>query len=259
MEFGTLTSKIATAAALSVILLAGVTPASAADAEQPPAQDWKFSGPFGRFDIPAIQRGLQVYLQVCSACHSLNQLAYRNLSEIGFNKEEIKAIAASHEVTDGPNDQGEMYQRPARPADKFVPPFPNAQAARVANNGALPPDLSLIAKATPAGPDFIYAILTGFAEAPADVKLAEGMNYNPYFPGKQIAMPPPLYEDSVEYADGTKATVQQMAWDVSNFLQWAAEPKMQERKTLGWKVVLFLLVLSAILYATKRKVWSKLH
>jgi len=260
MELRKLTGTIAAVAVvLGVALLADITPGRASEGAVPHAQDWKFNGPFGRFDVPAIRRGLEVYLGVCSACHSLNLLTYRHLGDLGFSEDEIKAIAANHEVTDGPNDQGEMYQRPARPYDKFVPPFPNKQAARAANNGALPPDLSLLAKANPAGPDYIYAILTGFEEAPADITLGEGMNYNPYFAGTQIAMSPPLFEDSVEYSDGTKATVEQMAWDVANFLQWAAEPEMQKRKTLGWKVVLFLLVLSAILYATKRKVWSDQH
>jgi ubiquinol-cytochrome c reductase cytochrome c1 subunit len=153
-----------------------------------------------------------------------------------------------------------MYQRPARPSDKFVLAFPNENTARVANNGAFPPDLSLTVKAHPGGADYVYAVLTGFEdEAPEGVEIGDGMNYNPYFSGGQIAMALPLFEDGVEYTDGTKATVEQMAWDVTNFMQWAAEPEMEDRKRIGWKVVLFLLALSALLYATKRKIWSDLH
>jgi ubiquinol-cytochrome c reductase cytochrome c1 subunit len=248
------------AAVAGLAVLGGTTMALAAgDAERPEAQDWQFSGPFGSFDIAAIQRGLQVYLEVCSACHSLNQVAYRNLIEVGFNADEIKAIAEQYEVTDGPDDNGDMFQRAARPSDTFVAPFANANAARASNNGALPTDLSLLAKAHPRGANYIFAILTGYKDPPDDVELGDGMDYNPFFSGTQIAMAEPLFEDAVEYSDGTQATVEQMAWDVSNFLQWAAEPEMEQRKRIGWKVVLFLLVLSAILYATKRKVWTNLH
>ena len=250
----------AIAAVAGVALLGGTSnPLAAAEAEHPEAQDWQFTGPFGKFDVASIQRGLQVYLEVCSACHSLNQVAYRNLFDLGFNADEVEAIAAQYEVTDGPDDDGEMFQREARPSDRFVAPFANEKVARAANNGAFPPDLSLMAKANPAGPDYIYAILAGFEEPPGDVELGDGLSYNPYFSGKQIAMAPPLFEDGVEYTDGTAATVEQMARDVTNFLQWAAEPEMEQRKRIGWKVVLFLLVLSAILYATKRKVWTDLH
>ena len=256
--------KISNAAAVAAVaglaVLSGTTLAVAAgDAERPEPQDWEFSGPFGKFDVASIQRGLQVYLEVCSSCHSLNQVAYRNLIEVGFNADEVKAIAADYEVTDGPNEEGEMFQRAALPSDGFVSPFANEQAARAANNGAMPTDLSLLAKAHPKGPDYIYAVLTGYQDPPAKFELGEGLSYNPFFSGKQIAMVAPLFEDGVEYTDGTTATVEQMAWDVSNFLQWAAEPEMEQRKRIGWKVVLFLLVLSGILYATKRKVWSSLH
>ena len=250
----------AIAAVAGVALLGGTSnPLAAAEAEHPEAQDWQFTGPFGKFDVASIQRGLQVYLEVCSSCHGLHQVAYRNLFDLGFNADEVEAIAAQYEVTDGPDDDGEMFQREARPSDRFVAPFANEKAARAANNGAFPPDLSLMAKANPAGPDYIYAILAGFEEPPGDVELGDGLSYNPYFSGKQIAMAPPLFEDGVEYTDGTAATVEQMARDVTNFLQWTAEPEMDQRKRIRWKVVLFLLVLSAILYAAKRKTWSKLH
>ncbi|MCZ6846358.1 MAG: cytochrome c1 [Alphaproteobacteria bacterium] len=261
MDIGKRLSRAAAIAVVTGLALLGgtTTDVGASETEHPEAQDWKFTGPFGKFDIAAIQRGLQVYLEVCSACHSLNQIAYRNLLDLGFNADEVKAIAAEYEVTDGPDDNGDMFERPARPSDKFVLPFANEKAARASNNGAFPTDLSLLAKAHPAGPDYIFAVLTGFDDPPDDVELGDGMNYNPYFSGKQIAMAQPLFEDSVEYSDGTKATVENMARDVANFLHWTAEPEMEDRKRIGWKVVLFLLVLSALLYATKRKVWSSVH
>ena len=262
MDIGNKLSRAAAIAAVAgLALLAGTTTAvEASESERPESQDWQFEGIFGTFDMASIQRGLQIYLEVCSACHSLRQVAYRNLMDLGFNEDEVKAIAENYEVTDGPDGNGDMFQRPARPSDKFVLAFPNENAARAANNGAFPTDLSLLAKANPAGPDYIYAILTGFGEeAPEKVEIAEGMEYNPYFSGQQIAMAPPLFADGVEYSDGKEATVEQMAWDVTNFLQWTAEPEMADRKRIGWKVVLFLLVMSALLYATKRKVWSSLH
>jgi len=261
MDIGKKLSYVAAVAAVAGFALWGgtATDVAASESERPEAQDWQFEGPFGSFDVAAIQRGLQVYLEVCSACHSLGQVAYRNLADLGFNADEVKAIAAEYEVTDGPDDNGDMFQRPARPSDRFVLAFPNEKAARAANNGAFPTDLSLLAKAHPAGPNYIFALLTGFEDPPEKVKLGEGMNYNPYFSGQQIAMAPPLFEDGVEYSDGTKATVEQMAWDVANFLQWTAEPEMEDRKRIGWKVVLFLLVLSSMLYAVKRKIWSSQH
>lgn len=236
-----------------------VTSSIAAELAQPPDRDWSFDGVFGTFDRPALQRGFQVYTEGCAGCHSLRLVAYRNLAEIGFDVARIKKIAAEAEVTDGPNAEGEMYQRPARPSDRFVSPFPNANAARAANNGALPPDLSLITKARTGGADYLHALLTGYGDAPKDVQMAEGMSYNPYFPGSAIAMPPPLSADQIEYADKTKATVSQMAEDVAAFLTWAAEPELEERKSLGIKVLLFLLILTGMLYALKRKIWAKLH
>jgi cytochrome c1 len=187
-------------------------------------------------------------------------LYYRNLEALGYGEKAIQAIAAEHEVTDGPDEEGEMFERPARPSDRFVAPFPNPEAARAANNGALPPDLSLMTKARAGGPDYLFALLTGYEEEPPEgVEFVEGMYYNPYFPGRQIAMPPPLFDDAVEYADGTPATVEQMARDVVTFLSWAAEPEMEERKRLGIKVILFLVVLTGLFYAVKRKVWSDVH
>jgi ubiquinol-cytochrome c reductase cytochrome c1 subunit len=248
--------KLLLAAALG--LGAGV--AQAAD-EMPPVahQQWSFNGIFGTFDRAAQQRGYQVYKEVCATCHSLNLLAYRDLAEIGLTAAEIKAVAAEAQVTDGPNDQGEMFQRPGKPSDRFKAPFANEQAARVANNGALPPDLSLIVKARKGGPDYIYAILTGFTDPPAGFKLTEGMNYNAAFPDHQIAMPPPLSEGIVTYSDGTQATTPQMAHDVVTFLAWAANPELDTRHRLGVKTILFLIVLTGLFYAVKRKVWADVH
>ncbi|HLI13047.1 MAG TPA: cytochrome c1 [Alphaproteobacteria bacterium] len=242
---------------------AGLASAGAAQAQEPPQVikhlDWSFYGIFGTFDRAAAQRGFQVYKDICSNCHSLNLLAYRNLEEIGLTEAQVKAVAASVQVTDGPNDQGEMYQRPGKPSDHFKPPFPNEQAARAANNGALPPDLSLIIKARAGGPDYVYSILTGFTEPPAGFKLNPGMNYNLAFPGHQIAMPPPLSDGAVTYADGTKATVPQMAHDVVTFLSWAANPELEMRHRVGVKVIVFLVLLAGLLYAVKRKVWAEVH
>jgi ubiquinol-cytochrome c reductase cytochrome c1 subunit len=245
-------------AAVALALATGA--ASAAEGPKLVAQDWSFDGIFGTYDRAALRRGLQVHQEVCASCHGLKLVAYRNLGAVGFSADEIKAIAGEFEVTDGPNDDGDMFTRPARPADRFASPFENVQAARASNNGALPPDLSLITKARKGGGDYIYALLSGYAEEPpADFELADGMYYNKVFPGHQIAMNPPLGDDAVEYTDGTKATTAQMAKDVTTFLVWAAEPEMEERKRLGIKVMLFLIVLTGLLYALKRKIWSDLH
>ena len=248
----------AVALALSAPLAATWT-ASGAAAAVTPERNWSFDGIFGTYDRGALQRGFQVYREGCAVCHSLRLLAYRNLAEIGFSEEQIKEIAASVEVTDGPNDEGEMFQRKGRPPDRFVSPFPNPQAARAANNGALPPDLSLIVKARSGGASYIHGILTGYRDPPKDFELADGMAYNAVFLGNAIAMPAPLSDDQVEYADGTKATVDRMASDVTTFLAWAASPEMEQRKRMGIKVLLFLLVLTGMLYAVKRKVWADLH
>lgn len=253
-------ARIFAAAVAAGLGLAFAAPAGAAEgAVDLPEQKWSFSGPFGAFDQAQLQRGYQVYSQVCAACHSMHLLHYRNLIDIGLSEDQIKEIAAGVEVTDGPNDEGEMFQRPGRPADKFKSPFPNDNAARAANNGALPPDLSLIIKAREGGADYVYSILTGFADPPAGVTVPENMHYNKYFPGHMIAMAPPLSDDLVDYGGEPKATVDQMAHDVTAFLAWASEPEMQDRKRLGIKVILFLIVFTGMLYAVKRKVWANLH
>jgi len=244
--------------AMSLTFAAG--PVIAAEGIKLPARNWSFTGMFGTFDRGSQQRGLQVYLEVCASCHSLRLLAYRNLAGIGFSEDQIKAIAAEAEVTDGPNEEGEMFDRPARPSDRFASPFPNDNAARASNNGALPPDLSLMVKARKGGVDYLHALLTGYKEEPpAGFTLGDGMNYNTYFAGHQIAMAPPIADDAVEYADGTKATAKQIATDISTFLAWTAEPELEERKRLGIKVLLFLIVLTAMLYAVKRQIWKDLH
>jgi len=229
------------------------------EAPSPPSQQWSFNGVFGTYDRAALQRGFQVYKEVCASCHPVKHLAFRDLAEIGYSEDQVKGIAAQVQVTDGPNDSGEMFQRPGRPSDPIPGPFPNDQAARAANNGALPPDLSLITKAREGGPDYVYAIATGFRDAPAGFKMNEGMYFNEYFNGHQIKMPPPLSPDQVKYADGTPATVPQMAHDVVTFLSWAAEPTLEERHRIGFKVIFFLIVATGVFYAAKRKIWSRIH
>lgn len=251
-----LTSSLLAAA---VVLGLGLPAARAAEEVHIPAQDWQHSGIFGTFDRAAAQRGLQVYREVCAACHGLELVAFRNLEALGYSEEEVQAIASEYTFMDGPNDEGEMFERTGIPADRFPSPFPNEQAARAANNGAYPPDLSLMAKARKGGEDYIYALLIGYEDPPPDVELMPGMYYNKYFPGHQIAMPPILNPDGVTYADGTPATVARQAKDVAVFLTWAAEPFLEERKQTGVKVILYLVVFSGLMYAVRRKVWSDVH
>ena len=232
---------------------------AAGEAIELPQHDWSFSGPFGTYDRAALQRGFQVYKNVCSGCHALSYVAYRNLEDLGYNEDEIKAIAAEATVMDGPNDDGEMFERPGIPADRFASPFPNEKAARAANGGAYPPDLSLIVKARPDGANYVRALLIGYTEPPADFNLMPGMNYNAYFPGHQIAMAQPLYGDDVTYEDGTPSTIEQEAEDLTTFLAWASEPEMEERKRAGVMTLLFLLIFTGLLYATKRKIWADVH
>ena len=268
-------------------LVAGATAlallSSAASAQEAPAPErhWSFEGLFGTFDRGALQRGFQVYKDVCATCHAMRLMYYRNLAEIGFTDDQVKTIASSVEVDDGPNDEGKMFTRPGRPSDHFKSPFANAKAAAFANNGAAPPDLSLIVKAREGGPNHVFGVLTGFVQpAPPPEKnacatteaqkqpdgttknvltapaVAEGQYYNAAMPGCVIAMPPPLQEDAVKFADGTKATVEQMAADVATFLAWASEPELESRKRIGVKVLLFLFVLTGMLFAVKKKVWK---
>ncbi len=226
------------------------------------SQSWSFAPPFGSFDNAQLQRGYQVYRDVCSQCHSMRLLSYRNLGEPGgpeFSPKAVETLAAQSQITDGPDDKGQMFQRPGRPSDRFRSPYANDAAARAANQGALPPDLSVMAKARPGGPDYIHALLTGYHDAPGDLTLAPGMYYNEAFPGHQIAMPPLLRDGAVQYTDGTDKTLDNYAKDVSAFLMWAAEPKLEERHKVGTRVMIFLLVFAVIMYLAKRTVWAPLH
>jgi ubiquinol-cytochrome c reductase cytochrome b/c1 subunit len=264
------------------MLLAGAENARAEEhSDSPPAQKWSFAGPVGTFDRGSLQRGLKVYKEVCSACHGLSYIAFRNLAEAGgpgYSVAQAAALAAEYKIKDGPNDAGDMFDRPGRPADYFPSPFPNEQAARAANGGAAPPDLSLITKARSykrgfpmfiidfftqyqeQGPDYVDAILQGFEDKPpAGVTIPEGSYYNKYFPGHAIKMPKPLSDGQVTFDDGSPATVKQYAHDVTTFLMWAAEPHMEARKRLGLQVFVFLILLSVLLYFTKKKVWANAH
>jgi len=236
--------------------IANLALASGEDILSPKKQSWAFDGIFGKFDREAAQRGFKVYKEVCAACHSLEHLSYRNLTEIGFSEAEVKSIAAEYQINDGPNDQGEMFQRPGLPSDKFALAYPNEKAARASNNGAYPPDLSLIVKARPDGANYVFSILTGYQETPANFTLNVGLYYNPYFPHMQIAMPPPLSDDQVSFEDNASNTVDQMARDVVVFLQWAAEPEMENRKSMGIKVLIFLAVFTIFFYIAKQRVWK---
>ena len=246
---------------IAAALLGGISTAQASGEKiELPDIDWSWEGPFGSFDKAQLQRGLQVYTEVCRTCHSLSLLAYRDIAALGYNDDEIKAYAGNYEVQDGPNDEGEMFTRPAIPSDRFVPPFPNDNAARASNNGAFPPDLSLITKARKNGANYVYAIMKGYGdEAPEGVELADGMAYHKYFSGHQIAMPQPLYGEDVEYADGTEPTLDQEARDITAFLAWAAEPELEQRKAMGIKVLLFLGVLFVMAVAVKKAVWRDVH
>lgn len=246
--------------AATLSMMTAAAPALAAsEAPAPPAREWPHHGITGSYDRAALQRGFQVYKEVCAACHSLKLLSYRHLEALGYSPDQVKAVAAEYMVTDGPNDDGEMFERPGRPADRFVSPYKNEKAARAVNNGAYPPDMSLLVKARAHGEDYIYGLLTGYEAPPADVQLMEGMHWNKYFPGHQIAMAAPLIEGQVSYADGTNASVEQMASDVTQFLAWSAEPHMETRKQMGIKVMLFLFVFIGILAAVKRRIWAKAH
>lgn len=260
-----------TTSALGLALALGLTvPVLAAGDAMPPKEaEWSFDGPFGTYDRAALQRGFQVYKEVCAACHGLKRVAFSALDDPGgpgFTEAEMKAIAAGYRIPADPNDQGEIFDengerltRPGIPADRFPDPYPNENAARANNNGALPPDLSVIVKARLGGPDYVYSLLTGYQDPPAGVTMRAGMNYNPYFSGGQIAMAQPLFPNSVTYADGTEPTVGQMAHDVVTFLSWAAEPKMEARKRLGFQAMLYLALFAGLLYLAYRRIWSGLH
>jgi ubiquinol-cytochrome c reductase cytochrome b/c1 subunit len=247
---------------------------------EPPQLKWSFAGPFGKFDRGQLQRGFKVYREVCANCHALSYVSFRNLAEQGgpeYSAAQASAVAAEYKIKDGPNDQGEMFERPGRLADYFPPPFPNEPAARVANGGAYPPDLSVIAKARTyergfprflmdivtqyqeQGVDYIAALLTGYEKKPDDMTMAPGLQYNKYFPGHGIAMPPPISDGQVTYDDGSPATIDQYSRDISAFLAWTAEPHLEGRKRTGFQVIIFLLLLSGLLYFTKKRIWQDVH
>tara|TARA_Y100001958_G_C21175985_1_gene506794 strand:- start:509 stop:1297 length:789 start_codon:yes stop_codon:yes gene_type:complete len=223
--------------------------------------NWSFSGITGKFDRPSLQRGYQVYKEVCSSCHSMQYLSYRNLGEKGgpeFTKEEVKAIASSFEVTDGPNSDGEMFTRPGRPSDRFVSPYPNMKASIAANGGAYPPDMSVLVKARPGGANYIYSVLMGYEDPPQGFVLDDGVYYNKYMIGNKIKMSNPLSDGIVDYSDGTVASIDQMAKDVTTFLTWAAEPHLEARHKTGVKVIIYLTILSVLVYFSMRRLWSRI-
>lgn len=254
------TTNIFTLAMVAGITLAAFVGSAraAGDAAHPEAQEWSFEGPFGVYDRASAQRGFHVYKEVCASCHGLKYVAFRTLQDIGFSEAEVKAIAAAYMIGDGPDESGEMFERPGRTSDYIPSPFANDNAARAAMGGALPPDLSLITKARADGANYLYALMTGYVEPPEDFNSPGGMSYNPYFPNANIAMPPPLFEGRLKYADGTEATVEQMSKDVTMFLSWAAEPKLEARHKLGFKFFAVMIVLTILLYFSNRKVWSGL-
>lgn len=254
--------------------LAASAPSGAQDAEEPEHHHWHFAGPFGTFDRGALQRGYQVYREICATCHGMKFIAFRHLGQEGgpFYDEEypnpndnpvVKALAAQFTVMDGPDDTGQMFERPGRPSDPFPSPFPNEQTARLANGGALPPDLSVITKARHHGPDYIRALLTGYGEPPADVIVPPGMHYNPWFAGHQIRMAPPLAQAALDareftYADETEVTTEQLSEDVVEFLAWAADPHAEQRKRLGFVVIAYLSILSILLWFAYKRTWKGL-
>ena len=282
-----LKSIITGLAGLAVGAMIAFAPAQAAEEEggtphypikHPKHAHWSFGGPFGHWDVGQLQRGLKVYKEVCSACHSLNLVAFRNLEALGYSEDQVKAFASEYTVTDGPNAEGEMFERAAVPADRFPAPFPNEEAAAYANNGAAPPDFSLLAKARAPergfpwfifdvftlyaenGPDYIYSLMTGYEDAPEGEEVPEGAHYNPYFVGgPALAMASPLSDEIVTYDDGSPETVDQYARDVAAFMMWAAEPSLVERKSLGFKVMVALLLLAILFYLSKKAVWSALY
>mgnify|MGYP005683942085 FL=1 len=246
----------------SVIILFSVSSVNVISAEKVEflKTDWTFKGLFGKFDRASLQRGYQVYTEVCAACHSMKYLSYRNLSEKGgpeFSVAQAKAIAASFEVTDGPNADGEMFQRPGKLSDKFVMPYENVKAAEAANGGAYPPDMSVLVKARGGGVDYIYSLLQGYEEAPSGMILDDGVHYNKYMYGNKIKMSAPLSDGIIEYSDGTKASVEQMSKDVTTFLMWAAEPSLEARHQMGFKAIVYLIILTILVYFSMKRIWSR--
>ena len=246
-----------------IILFSGISlTAQTAEKVEYLKTDWSFKGLFGKFDRASLQRGYQVYTEVCSSCHSMKYLSYRNLAEKGgpeFSLEQAKAIAASFNVKDGPNADGEMFTRPGKLSDKFVMPYENVKAAQAANGGAYPPDMSVLVKARGGGVDYIYSLLQGYEDPPADVSLDDGVYYNKYMYGNKIKMSNQLSDGLVEYSDGTSATVEQMSKDVTTFLMWAAEPHLEARHKMGFKAIVYLIILTTLVYFSMKKIWSRVE
>lgn len=262
MRFGIKAGLVVAIMAVGLSAAVSIPANAAGDAKHPAEMNWQFDGLFGTYDRNALRRGFQVYKEVCASCHSLNQIAFRNLSQEGgpeFSEAEVKAIAKEYLVEDGPDDYGDMFERDALPRDKFPSPYPNENAARAANGGAYPPDLSLITKARGGGADYIHALLSGYEEAPEGVEMRAGLYYNPYMAGGKIAMPVPLLEELVEYSDGTEATVEQMSMDVTHFLNWTAEPELEQRKRMGFMVLIYLTIFAGLMFFSMRKIWADLH
>ena len=233
--------------------------AAGGSTEKMPKHKWSFDGLTGTFDRSALQRGYKVYREVCAGCHSMRLLYYRDLLDIGFSEAQVKVIASEYTVVDGPNDEGEMFERNARLADRFVNPYSNDNEARANNNGAYPPDLSVITKARKYGADYIYNLLLGYVEPPKGIEVGNGMYYNKWMAGNQIAMPAPIIDGSVDYDDGTDNNAKLISEDVTTFLKWAAEPELEERKNLGIKVILFFIILGTIVYLAKNRMWRDVH
>ncbi len=246
-----------------IILIIGITfNAISAEKVEYLKTDWSFKGLFGKFDRGSLQRGYQVYTEVCSSCHSMKYVSYRNLAEKGgpeFTQEQAKAIAASFEVTDGPNEDGEMFTRPGKLSDKFVMPYENVKAAQAANGGAYPPDMSVLVKARGGGANYIYSLLQGYEDPPTGMILDDGVYYNKYMYGNKIKMANQLSDGLVEYSDGTKATVEQMSKDVTTFLMWTAEPHLEARHQMGFKVIVYLIILTVLVYFSMKRIWSRIE
>ena len=254
--------KIITLTYLIFLLSIGSYQVNAAEKTNLLKIDWSFKGLFGKFDRGSLQRGYQVYSEVCAGCHSMKYLSYRNLSEKGgpeFSVEQVKAIASSFEVTDGPNEDGDMFTRPAKLSDKFVKPYENEKAAQAANGGAYPPDMSVLAKARSGGADYLYSLLLGYEAPPSGTTLDEGVYYNKYMYGNNIRMAKPLDDGLVEYSDGTTASEEQMAKDVVTFLMWAAEPHLESRHKMGFKAIVYLIILTILVYFSMKKIWSRVE
>ncbi len=243
-------------AATAAFALAGPSVLNAAEEIHIPKEEWSFNGVMGTFDKAQLQRGFQVYKEVCSACHSLQYISFRNFTDLGYSEEQVKSLAAQYDVEDGPNDDGEMFKRKARPSDHVPKPFPNDALARVANGGALPPDLSLMTKAREGGPDYVYHLLLGYEEPPAGLELTPGLSYNKYFPGHQIGMAKQVADGIVTFADGAPSDAAHIAKDVTAFLHWAAEPKLEARHSTGVRVTLYALIFAVLAFLAKRRLWK---